>query len=72
MFTTTIKSTLIKEAYMIYECSLIDVLSYGDHAMFIAEVNLILNKEDKNIAPTLFMGRGFYETTSQKPLRIDI
>ncbi len=66
----TIESTLIEEAYMIYECTLVDVLNYGDHDLFIADVNLILNKEDKEpVRPTLFLGKGFYDTLTGTPTR---
>lgn len=66
----SISSKLIKEAYMIYECSVIDILNYGDHDVFIANVNIILNKQDKEVSPTLFMGRGVYETTSKNPTQL--
>ncbi len=67
---TIIKTKLIEEAYMIYECRVIDILNYGDHDLFIADVNIILNKQEKDIAPTLFMGKGTYETTSKNPQQI--
>ncbi len=63
-------ATLIEEAYMIYECCVIDVLNYGDHDVFIADVNLIHNKQNKDVSPTLFMGRGAYETISKNPTQI--
>lgn len=66
----TIESTLIEEAYMIYECTLIDIISYGDHDLFIADVNLILNKETKGSKPTLFMGKGYYDTLKGEPIRL--
>lgn len=66
----SINTKLIEEAYMIYECSIIDILNYGDHDLFIADVNLILTKQNKDISPVLFMGRGFYETTTKNPTRV--
>jgi flavin reductase (DIM6/NTAB) family NADH-FMN oxidoreductase RutF len=66
-----IRSTLIEEAYMIYECKVVDILNYGDHDVFIADVVCIHNKDVEDISPTLFLGKGFYETTSKKPLRIE-
>ena len=66
----TIDSKLIEEAYMIYECSVVDILNYGDHDIFIGKVKCIHNKDEKNILPTLFMGKGYYETISNKPKRI--
>ena len=67
---TIIKSSLIQEAYMIYECSVIDILNYGDHDVFIAQVKCIHNRQDKDVSPTLFMGKGMYETTSKNPQRV--
>ncbi len=66
----SIESTLIEEAYMIYECILVDIISYGDHDIFIADVNLILNKEIKDVNPTLFLGKGYYDTLKGEPVRI--
>ena len=66
----TIESTLIEEAYMIYECTLNDIINYGDHDIFIADVNLILNNEAEDVNPTLFMGKGYYDTLSGKPVRM--
>jgi len=65
----SIESTLIEEAYLIYECSVIDIISYGDHDIFIADVNLILDNDTKKIEPTLFMGKGFYDTLKGEPTR---
>ncbi len=67
----TIKSDLIEEAYLIYECTLTDRLNYGDHDLFIVDVNLILNKEQKRIRPTLFLGKGYYDTLKAEPIRIE-
>jgi flavin reductase (DIM6/NTAB) family NADH-FMN oxidoreductase RutF len=67
---SSIQSTLIEEAYMIYECTLIDIINYGDHDIFIADVNLILNKETKEVEPTLFMGKGYYDTVTGEPVRL--
>jgi len=67
----TIDTDLIQEAYMIYECTLIDIISYGDHDLFIADVNAILNKKKNNINPTLFLGKGYYDTLSANPIRME-
>lgn len=66
----TIETTLIQEAYMIYECTLIDIISYGDHDLFIGDVNIILNKDIKTVEPTLFLGKGYYDTLTGKPIRM--
>jgi len=68
--SVNIASTLIEEAYMIYECYIIDVINYGDHDIFIADVNFILEQETKSIEPTLFMGKGYYDTVKGNPVRI--
>lgn len=65
-----IDASLIEESYMIYECKVVDILNFGDHDIFIADVILIHNKKDTNISPTLFLGKGFYETTSKNPKRV--
>lgn len=66
----TIDTNLIQEAYMIYECTVIDIISYGDHDLFIADVNVILNKEKNNFDPTLFLGKGYYDTLTREPIRM--
>lgn len=66
-----INATLIEEAYMIYECKIIDILNYGDHDVFISEVSLIHNKVVENVKPTLFTGQGYYETTACYPQRVE-
>lgn len=67
----TMQSHLIEEAYMMYECSVHDVISYGDHTVFIGDVNFILNKETTQTNATLFLGKGYYETLSGTPRRIE-
>jgi flavin reductase (DIM6/NTAB) family NADH-FMN oxidoreductase RutF len=59
-----IESALIEESYMIYECELVDVHNYGDHDVFISKVACIHNKKEEGFEPTLFLGRGRYETVS--------
>jgi len=65
-----IKSTLIEEAYMIYECKVVEIQNFGDHDIFIVDVLCIHNKQVQNVAPILFLGRGYYETTTQSPKRV--
>jgi len=67
---SSIDSTLIEEAYMIYECTLHDIISYGDHDVFISDVNLIFNKKTEDVEPTLFMGKGYYDTLTGEPIRL--
>ena len=66
-----IKSKLIEEAYMIYECKVAEVQNFGDHDIFIVDVLCIHNKEDKNVSPTPFLGHGYYDTTTNKPQRVE-
>jgi len=66
----SIDTALIEEAYMIYECTLTEVISFGDHDIFIGDVNIILNKPTKPVEPTLFLGKGFYDSLSGEPTRI--
>lgn len=60
----TIQTSLIEESYMIYECRIIDILNYGDHDLFIGRVDLVHNRDTSDENPTLFMGKGCYETLS--------
>lgn len=64
-----ISSKLIEESYMIYECRVKERLSFGDHDIFIADVLTVLHKKDEEYQPTLFLGKGVYETTSGNPFR---
>ena len=66
-----IKSTLIEESYMIYECKVVEVANFGDHDVFVADVVCIHNKKVEDVSPTLFLGRGYYETTSKNPHRVE-
>lgn len=66
-----IKSTLIQEAYMIYECKVAEIQNFGDHDIFIVDVLCIHNKKTEYVKPTLFTGRGYYNTTTNNPVRVD-
>jgi len=66
----TIETSLIQEAYMIYECTVTDIISYGDHDLFIGDVNIILNKDTESTEPTLFLGKGYYDTLTGDPIRM--
>lgn len=65
-----IKSTLIEESYMVYECKLVEVVNFGDHDIFIGDVVCIHNKKVEDVEPALFLGRGNYKTTSHNPKKI--
>jgi flavin reductase (DIM6/NTAB) family NADH-FMN oxidoreductase RutF len=60
-----INSTLIEEAYMIYECKLHKVESFGDHDIFIADVVAIHTNTNYKQNPTLFLGKGRYTSTKE-------
>ena len=66
-----IKSKLIEEAYMIYECKVVEVQNFGDHDIFIVDVMCIHNKTQEDVSPMLFLGRGYYDTTTNHPLRVE-
>ena len=66
-----IKSKLVEESYMIYECKVVEILNFGDHDIFVADVLRIHNSDEKGSEPTLFLGRGYYDTTTQNPQRIE-
>jgi len=66
-----IKSPILEEAYVCFECSLIDVRTYGDHDLFVGEVQAIHEEEGFNadgvldprkIQPLLYLGSDFYIT----------
>jgi len=66
-----IKSKLIEEAYMIYECKVVEVQNFGDHDIFIVDVLTIHNKTKEGVAPMLFLGHGYYDTTTNEPRRVE-
>lgn len=67
-----IRTTLIEESYMIYECKVVDILNYGDHDIFIADVLCIHNKEQENKPKaTLFLGNGYYDTPKAQAKRVE-
>ncbi len=73
LFSTTKPSKalllLIEEAGMVHAWSLLGLINYGEHDIFIADVNLSLNKETRDVEPTLFTGKGYYNTLKNEPLR---
>lgn len=62
---------LLEEAYMIYECALIDTYQNGDHTIFIADVTSVCSNENAASQPMLFLGKGEYATiaSTQKAKR---
>ncbi len=67
-----IKSPVIEEAYVSFECRLADVRAYGDHDLFVGEV-LAIHQDEKSfnadgvlntnkVHPLLYLGSDFYIT----------
>ncbi len=67
-----IQSPIIDEAYVCFECRLIETRPYGDHDLFVGEV-LALHEEEncfteegilnpQNVRPLLYLGSDFYIT----------
>jgi flavin reductase (DIM6/NTAB) family NADH-FMN oxidoreductase RutF len=67
-----LKSPLIEEAYVAFECRLAEVRPYGDHDLFVGEVLAVhhdthaFNSEDilnpMKVRPLLYLGSDFYIT----------
>jgi len=48
------------------------VQSFGDHDIFIADVVMIHNKQlSDNPKPILFLGKGYYDTSTQNLKRFE-
>ena len=74
-----IQSPVIEEAYVSFECKLVDIRPYGDHDLFVGEV-LAIHEEEKSfdpegvlntgkIHPLLYLGSDFYITISPDSLK---
>jgi len=67
-----ITSPIIAEAYVCFECRVIDVRTYGDHDLFVGEVVAVHEEEGSfnaegvlnsgKIQPLLYLGSDFYIT----------
>jgi flavin reductase (DIM6/NTAB) family NADH-FMN oxidoreductase RutF len=57
---------LLSASHVIYACRVVDVLSYGDHTLFVADVVHIYEKEEVRESPMLFLGRGSYATMANR------
>ncbi len=73
-----IRSPVIGDAYVCFECRLIEIRTYGDHDLFVGEV-LAIHEEEKcfneqgvldpnRIHPLLYLGSDFYCTIDPKTL----
>lgn len=75
----TIKSPILEEAYVAFECKVADIRTYGDHDLFVGEVVAIHHEEGafnsegvldvKNIHPLLYLGSDFYVTIYSDTLK---
>ena len=74
-----IRSPILEDAYVAFECKLIDTKSYGDHDLFVGEV-LAVHEEEKSftaegvleprkIQPLLYLGSDFYITINPDTLK---
>jgi len=74
-----IKSPVIEEAYVSFECKLTDIKAYGDHDLFVGEI-LAIHEEEKSfdsegvlntgkIHPLLYLGSDFYITVNPDTLK---
>lgn len=74
-----IRSPVLEDAYVAFECKLIDTRAYGDHDLFVGEV-LAVHEEEKSftaegvlepqkIQPLLYLGSDFYITINPDTLK---
>lgn len=68
-----IKSPLIEEAYVSFECRVADIRPYGDHDLFVGEILAVHEEEcfdklgvldTRKLNPLLYLGKDFYVTTN--------
>lgn len=73
-----IKSPVIDEAYVSFECKVVSIKAYGDHDLFVGEVLAIHEEENSfneegvlntaKIHPLLYLGSDYYITTNPDSL----
>lgn len=66
----TIRTPVIDDAYVCFECRLKEIRTYGDHDLFVGGVQAIHEEEDffseegvldpRKVSPLLYMGSDFY------------
>ena len=74
-----IHSPIIDDAYVCFECTLIDARPYGDHDLFVGEVLAIHEEEGsfsdegvlnpQNVQPLMYLGSDFYLTIDPDSLQ---
>lgn len=74
-----IQSPVLEEAYVSFECKLVDIRAYGDHDLFVGQV-LAIHEEERSftsegilntgkIQPLLYLGSDFYITINPDTLK---
>jgi flavin reductase (DIM6/NTAB) family NADH-FMN oxidoreductase RutF len=74
-----IQSPILEDAYVCFECKLIDIRVYGDHDLFVGEVLAVHEEEESfntegvlnpgKIRPLLYLGSDFYITINPDTLK---
>lgn len=74
-----IQSPIIEDAYVCFECKLIDTRPYGDHDLFVGEVLAIHEEKGcfnddgvlnpQNVQPLMYLGSDFYLSIDPDSLR---
>ncbi len=73
-----IKSPVLEEAYVCFECRVADIRAYGDHDLFVGEVLAVHEEEGFSpegvldggkIQPLLYLGSDFYITINPDTLK---
>lgn len=75
----TIKSPILEEAYVSFECKLVETRPCGDHDLFVGQVLAIHEEENsfseegvldtRKIHPLLYLGSDFYITIDSESLK---
>jgi flavin reductase (DIM6/NTAB) family NADH-FMN oxidoreductase RutF len=76
----TINCPIVQNAYVVYECKLIDVNTYGDHDFFVGEITAFHRDDEKftdeglpefeNIEVPLYLGRSKFLVANKKTTQI--
>jgi len=74
------KVPILRDAYVAYECKLVDNKTYGDHAWMIGEVVAVHFADDlftdkgtldvSKLNPTLYLGADLYITANRESMRL--
>ena len=71
---------ILRDAYAVYECKLVDNRTYGDHAWIVGEIVAVHFNDDvftsrgtldlNKLNPALYLGAELYTTTNGKSVRL--